>query len=116
MAQVIVEVFLPHPARPGAARVHAGRLLGSFGVWPAALLGHSVGEYAAACLAGEPGLSDTLRLVAERGALMRRAPEGGMVVVLAAPAVVRGELAGADGLDIAVVKTPRAIAAHVIGG
>ncbi|MFJ4095166.1 type I polyketide synthase [Kitasatospora sp. NPDC089913] len=86
-----------------------GRLLGSFGVRPAALLGHSVGEYAAACLAGELELADTLRLVAERGALMRRAPEGGMVVVLAAPDVVRGQLAGPDRLDIAAVNAPEVV-------
>ncbi|WP_327072304.1 acyltransferase domain-containing protein [Kitasatospora purpeofusca] len=86
-----------------------GRLLGTFGVRPAALLGHSVGEYAAAGLAGELGLADTLRLVAERGALMRRAPEGGMLVVLAAPAVVRAELAGPDELDIAAVNAPEVV-------
>ncbi len=86
-----------------------GRLLTTFGVRPAALLGHSVGEYAAACLAGELGLGDTLRLVAERGALMLRAPEGGMLVVLAAPSVVRAELAPLDELDIAAVNAPEVV-------
>ncbi|MEU7752364.1 beta-ketoacyl synthase N-terminal-like domain-containing protein [Micromonospora sp. NPDC049171] len=86
-----------------------GRLLLSWGVRPAALIGHSVGEFAAACLADELSLPDTLRLVVERGALMQQAPEGGMVVVLAAESVVRGHLADLAGLEIASVNAPEVI-------
>jgi acyl transferase domain-containing protein len=86
-----------------------GRLLLSWGVRPAALIGHSVGEYAAAGLAGELTLADTMRLVTERGALMQRAPEGGMIIVLAAEPEVRRHLAAIDGLDVAAVNAPEVI-------
>lgn len=85
-----------------------GRLLMSWGVRPAALVGHSVGELAAACLAGELDLTDALRLVATRGRLMQEAPEGGMLVVLAARADVEAHLAEPtelSELDIAAVNT-----------
>jgi phthiocerol/phenolphthiocerol synthesis type-I polyketide synthase E len=86
-----------------------GRLLVSWGVRPAALIGHSVGEFAAACLAEELSLTDMLRLVVERGALMQQAPEGGVVVVLASEFVVREHLTDLDGLDIASVNAPEVI-------
>jgi phthiocerol/phenolphthiocerol synthesis type-I polyketide synthase E len=86
-----------------------GRLLLSWGVRPAALIGHSVGEFAAAGLAGELEPADMLRLVAERGALMQRAPEGAMIVVLAEESAVRGRLSGFDDLDIASVNAPETV-------
>ncbi|MFC5924551.1 type I polyketide synthase [Micromonospora vulcania] len=88
-----------------------GRLLLSWGVRPAALIGHSVGEFAAACLAEEFDLATMLRLVVERGARMQEAPEGAMVAVLAAEPVVRRHLADLDGLDIAAVNAPEVIVA-----
>lgn len=56
-------------------------LLMSWGIRPAAMLGYSFGEYAAACLAGVFSLRDALRLIAARGSLMGRLPEGAMVSV-----------------------------------
>ncbi len=51
-----------------------------WGIVPSAVLGHSVGEYAAACFAGVFSLEDGLRMMAERGRLMQRLPKAGSML------------------------------------
>ncbi|RAM48968.1 MAG: hypothetical protein C6Y22_24950 [Hapalosiphonaceae cyanobacterium JJU2] len=56
----------------------------SWGIKPAAVMGHSVGEYIAACTAGVFSLEDGLKLIAQRAKLMQDLPKRGKMVVLSA--------------------------------
>ncbi|MEU4806497.1 amino acid adenylation domain-containing protein [Actinosynnema sp. NPDC023587] len=80
------------------------RQLASWGVEPDAMVGHSLGEFVAATLAGVLELPDVLRLVGTRGRLMQELPPGGMLSVAAAEDRVSGLLSG--GLSVAAVNAP----------
>ncbi|MEP3114223.1 SDR family NAD(P)-dependent oxidoreductase [Nisaea sp.] len=75
-----------------------------WGVEPTALIGHSLGEYVAACLSGVMDLDTALALVAARGRLMQSAPSGAMLAV-ALPRRKLEEFLG-DGLEIAAINAP----------
>jgi acyl transferase domain-containing protein len=57
------------------------RLLMHWGIVPASMIGYSIGEYVAACLADVMTLDDALMLVCKRGKVMQKAPEGVMISV-----------------------------------
>jgi acyl transferase domain-containing protein/acyl carrier protein len=78
------------------------RLWQSWGLVPAAMIGHSIGEYVAACLSGVFSLEDALSLVATRGRLLQSMAPGAMVAVPLPEAEVR-PLLGA-GCDLAAVN------------
>jgi acyl transferase domain-containing protein/NADPH:quinone reductase-like Zn-dependent oxidoreductase/acyl carrier protein/SAM-dependent methyltransferase len=83
----------------------------SWGIEPAVVMGHSVGEFAAACIAGVFSLEDTIKLIAARGRLMQRLPRGGgMAAVLAGEApVARAIAAHGASLSIAAVNGPASV-------
>jgi len=80
------------------------RLLMSWGVEPSGMLGHSLGEYVAATLAGVFSLEDGLALVAERGRLMGEMPTGDMMAVSLPEDEVTGYLD--EAVAIAAVNAP----------
>ncbi|WP_154686141.1 type I polyketide synthase, partial [Streptomyces himastatinicus] len=109
--------FTGVPERPGlldhttyaqaglfALHIALARLLDSLGLRPDVVIGHSIGEVAAAHIAGVFDLSDACRLVAARATLMGGLPEGGGMATIAA---TPDELAEHDGqVSIAALNTP----------
>ena len=83
----------------------------SWGIEPTAVLGHSVGEFVAACVAGVLTLEDALKLVVERGRLMGSLPQNGAMASLAADeAQVKALIAPWQAeVAIAAVNAPQAI-------
>ncbi|MDB1087492.1 SDR family NAD(P)-dependent oxidoreductase [Streptomyces sp. ACA25] len=92
------------------ASVATAELLAAHGLVPDAVLGHSVGEYAAAVAAGVLSRADAARLVAERSVGMAHLPPGGMLAVPLGERDVRTLLAGHPDLDVAAVNATDACA------
>ena len=90
------------------------RLWTSWGVRPDAMLGHSVGEFVAACLAGVFSLDDALRLVAARGRLMQACAPGSMLAVFLPEAELLPRLP--HGLSLAAVNGPATCVVSGLGG
>ncbi len=83
----------------------------NWGIEPAIVMGHSIGEYAAACVAGILSLPDALKLVAHRGRLMQSVAEEGRMIALD---IDEGQAAQfiapyGDRLSIAAVNAPRSV-------
>ena len=79
-------------------------LLQSWGLLPAALIGHSAGEYAAACISGVFSMPDAISLVALRGMLFEKLPRGAMLSIALPEEQVRS-LLGSE-LSLAAVNGP----------
>jgi acyl transferase domain-containing protein len=77
----------------------------SRGIRPDAMIGHSIGEYTAACLAGVFSMEEALELVCHRARLMQAAPSGSMAS-MQAPATEVKKLAEQSGTCIATINAP----------
>mgnify|MGYP000957639041 CR=1 FL=1 len=99
-------------AQPALFAVEMGlaRLWQSYGIEPDVVLGHSVGQYAAACVAGVFSLEDGARLIAERGRLFGSLPEGGrMVAVFTDPKHVEEAAAEFPRVSVAAYNGPNTV-------
>ncbi len=100
------------------------RLWQSWGITPAAVLGHSVGEYAAACIAGVFSLAHGLKLIAARGRLMQSLPPGGAMAALftdeararaaIAPHADQVSIAAINGAGNVVIAGAETAVAHIL--
>ena len=121
LAAPLLSVLYPEPNAPSpldetaytqpalfALEYALSELWRSWGIEPSAVIGHSVGEYVAACVAGVFSLEDGLKLIAERGRLMQALPRGGrMAAVFASEDRVAKIVAEiGEGLSIAAVNGP----------
>ncbi len=102
-AEILGETRLTQPAL-FAVEYALARMWMHWGVQPAAMIGHSIGEYAAACLAGVFSLEDALRAVAIRGRLMQSMPAGSMLAVPLPAERLRALCT--DGIELAAVNAP----------
>lgn len=99
------ETALTQPAT-FAIEYALARLWMSLGIRPAAMIGHSIGEFAAAAIAGVMTVEDAARLVARRGRLMQALPPGAMLSVRLGAAELRSRLP--SHLSLAAENAPNA--------
>lgn len=81
------------------------KLLMSWGIQPDKLIGHSIGEYAAACIGGVFSLENALYLVIRRGELMQRAQPGSMLSVAMSEQELQALLAKHPGIALAAINS-----------
>jgi acyl transferase domain-containing protein len=102
-AQQLQQTHLTQPAL-FATEYALAKLWMSWGIKPQAMIGHSSGEYVAACLAGVFSLDDALALVVTRSNLMQKLPSGAMLSVNLAAESIRPLLN--EQLSLATINTP----------
>jgi acyl transferase domain-containing protein len=102
-ASFLNQTWIAQPAL-FALEYSLAKLWMSWGVLPESMIGHSIGEYVAACLAEVFSLEDGLRLVAARARMMNALPAGGMLGVQLPPEKVRAQINGH--LSLAAINTP----------
>jgi FkbM family methyltransferase len=101
--QRLNQTMLAHPAT-FVIEYALARLLIAWGLRPQALIGHSLGEYVAACLAGVLSLEDALALVAQRARMIQESPGGAMLAVPFSEAEVQPFLT--ETLSLSAVNGP----------
>ena len=98
-------------AQPGifAVEYSLAKLWISFGIEPQSMIGHSVGEFVAACLAGIYSLEDALALVTTRGRLMQGLPGGSMMAVRLSEEELLPYLTDQEGqnIELAAINGPK---------
>ncbi|MFI1019125.1 SDR family NAD(P)-dependent oxidoreductase, partial [Streptomyces sp. NPDC020965] len=116
----LIDVVRGEPGTPGLERVDVvqpvlwavmvslAAVWESWGVVPAAVVGHSQGEIAAACVAGALSVEDAARVVALRSRAVRAMAGDGAMVSVALPAVEAEALTG-DGVSLAAVNGPSSV-------
>ena len=104
-ARLINETAVAQPAL-FVVEYALAQMLMSWGVRPSAMIGHSIGEYTAACVAGVMKLEDALALVEARGRLMQEMPRGAMLALNLGEADVAQLVAG-RALSLAAVNGPK---------
>jgi phthiocerol/phenolphthiocerol synthesis type-I polyketide synthase E len=102
-AQMLLQTSFTQPAL-FVIEYALARLWMQWGVHPRAMVGHSIGEYVAACLAGVFSLEEALALVATRGRLMQELPSGSMLAVPLAEGQILPYLN--NGVCLAAINSP----------
>ena len=101
MSEALKQTAVAQPAL-FAIEYSLARLWISWGIQPSAMLGHSIGEYVAACIADVMSLESALMLVTERGRLMQSVAPGSMLAVSLSEAAIKPYLN--EGLELAAIN------------